>query len=315
MKRALIVGIDEYPEYPLSGCVNDAKSMEQILSKNQDGSPNFHCKLLVAPQDSIKRHDLRENIEELFSNDADMAFFYFAGHGAITDMGGYLVTQDTRSYDEGVAMSDVLTQANKARVREVVIVLDCCFGGGFGQIPAIGTGHAFLREGVSILTASRSYQPAKEDKGRGVFTSLVCEALNGGADDILGNVTVAAVYAYVDQTLGAWDQRPMFKSHVSRLLPLRKCKPEIDPAILRLLPQYFKTPDEEYPLDPSYEPELRPKNKAHEEIFSNFRKYLGVRLLVPVGEEYMYYAAKNSKSCKLTPLGQFYWHLAKKGKL
>jgi hypothetical protein len=29
----------------------------------------------------------------------------------------------------------------------------------------------------------------------------------------------------------------------------------------------------------------------------------------------LYYAAMNTKSCKLTPLGQFHWSLANSGKL
>ena len=35
----------------------------------------------------------------------------------------------------------------------------------------------------------------------------------------------------------------------------------------------------------------------------------------PVGEEHMYYAAMNSKPCKLTLLGTYYWLLVKKGVL
>jgi len=34
-------------------------------------------------------------------------------------------------------------------------------------------------------------------------------------------------------------------------------------------------------------------------------------VLVPVGEDHMYYAAMNSKSCKLTVLGAHYWSLVK----
>ncbi len=44
MNRALIVGVDNYPDSPLDGCVNDAEQMTEVLSKNADGSPNFHCK-------------------------------------------------------------------------------------------------------------------------------------------------------------------------------------------------------------------------------------------------------------------------------
>ena len=87
----------------------------------------------------------------------------------------------------------------------------------------------------------------------GVFTELVCSALDGGAADILGNVSVASVYAYVDQALGAWDQRPLFKSHVSRMLSLRSAKPAIDVAILRRLPEWFARPDAELSLSPRHE--------------------------------------------------------------
>ena len=38
-------------------------------------------------------------------------------------------------------------------------------------------------------------------------------------------------------------------------------------------------------------------------------------LVRPDDEEHMYYAAMNNKSCSLTAKGQFYWHLAKVGKI
>ena len=41
----------------------------------------------------------------------------------------------------------------------------------------------------------------------------------------------------------------------------------------------------------------------------------GVGLIVPVGEEHMYYAVMNSKSCRLTALGAQYWRLAGENKL
>ena len=80
-------------------------------------------------------------------------------------------------------------------------------------------------------------------------------SLDGGAADILGIVKVASLYGFVDQILGAWDQRPVFKANVSRLLPLRRCTPIVEPALIRLLPNYFPTPDHVYDLDSSYEPE------------------------------------------------------------
>ncbi len=322
MRKALIVGIDDYPSAPLSGCVNDANKMEEVLKKHQDGSRNFDCKKLITPDHRITRSSLKKHVEDLFAYQTDVALFYFSGHGTENNLGGYLVTQDARAYDEGLPMQEVLTLANNSKAHEVVIILDCCNSGAFGAIPAINNTLVNLREGISVLTASLADQSSMEENGNGIFTKLIYEALQGGASDVIGSVTVASMYAYADQILGAWDQRPLLKSHVSKLLPLRKCKPQVDPSILRLLPDYFETSDYIYPLDPSYEwdkheagPEYQMRNLEHEAIFKHFQKYRDAHLLVPVGEDHLYYAAIHSKACKLTALGQFYWTLANQGKI
>jgi hypothetical protein len=194
------------------------------------------------------------------------------------------------------------------------MLLDCCHSGALGNLPAIGD-KVLLREGVSILTASRGSQVTVEIAGGGVFTSLVCAALDGGASDVLGKVTIASIYTYVDQLLGAWDQRPLFKALVSKLIPLRTCNPVVPLEILRKLPNHFPSENAEFQLDPSFEPDVPPRHPEHEAIFRNLQRFRDARLLAPVGEEHMFYAAINSKSCKLTPLGKFYWRLAKAGKL
>ena len=50
-------------------------------------------------------------------------------------------------------------------------------------------------------------------------------------------------------------------------------------------------------------------------IFKDLQKLEGVGLVIPVGEEHMYFAAKNSKSCRLTALGYQYWRLANEKKI
>ncbi len=325
MRRALIIGINDYPAAPLQGCVRDAMAVRDLLAKNEDGSPNFDCRLITGPPDDVSRSFLRENLQALFHDEADVALFYFSGHGTANNLGGFLVTRDAKRYDEGVPMQDVLTFANNAsKIREIVVLLDCCFSGAFGQLPAISENTVHLREGLTILTASRSDQVAMELAGAGVFTSLVCGALSGGASDVVGNVTIASLYAYVDQALGAWNQRPLFKSHVSKLTPLRKCRAVVSPEKIRLLPNYFPAPDHEFQLDPSFEPYKQDPAYAHlsaaanasnEEVFRDLQNYRAARLLVPVGEDHMYYAAMNSKACRLTALGKFYWLLANEGKI
>lgn len=314
MRRALIIGIDEYLHSPLRGCVNDANEVARLLKTHEDGSPNFDCQTLTAPPFEINRDILRGKIDDLFRDEADVALLYFSGHGFANEFGGYLVTQDAKRYDEGVSMDDITSRAIKSPAREVVILLDCCFSGALGQIPTLGN-RTVLREGVCLLTASRGSQVSVEVRGQGLFTSLLRAALEGGASDVIGKVTVASVYAYVDQALGAWEQRPLFKALVSQLIPLRNCRPVVPLELLRLLPKYFTTADYEFPLDPSFEPEAEPDHPENEKVFSHLQKYRAARLVVPVGEEHLYFAAINHKSCKLTPLGQFYWSLANTGKL
>lgn len=183
-----------------------------------------------------------------------------------------------------------------------------------------GTPHIYMeyRRGTTILCACGPSEYAAEKNGHGIFTSLMVEALYGGAMNLLGEVTPGSIYSYIDSSLGAWDeQRPLFKANISSFVSLRKNAPPISITDLRKITQIFKSKYEEYPLDPTYEPDKheadnKEENKEHEAIFSILQKYVKLNLVVPVGEEHMYYAAINNKSCKLTAQGQHYWQLVDK---
>ena len=310
MRKALIVGIDDYPTGTLSGCVNDARRIEALLSRHDSGDLNFECLVLTEPKIRVTRPALREYLAGLLTDETEISLFYFSGHGFLDSFGGYLVTQDAESYDEGVAMAELLNFATKSRAREVIVILDCCFSGHLGRFPPVSVDQTILRDGVAVLTACGPEETAVEAGGGGIFTSLLCEGLGGGASDVMGNVTVGSLYGYVDQALGAWDQRPMLKASLCRFTPVRRCHPQVQPEVLRLLTTYFPSPTDELGLDPSYEPTTEPHDPDHELTFAHLQTYRDARLLVSGGGEPLYYAAINSTSCKLTPLGQFYWRLA-----
>jgi hypothetical protein len=315
MRRALIVGINDYPGAQLRGCVNDANAMASVLETHGDGGPNFSTRLLTSPSDAVTRADLRGAIERLFEGDCDICLFYFSGHGLIKSTGGYVVTTDVKKYDEGVSMDDILALANQSKAKEKVILLDCCHSGALGT-PTITGGHvAQLGEGLSVLTASRDSESALEINGKGIFTSLVVDALQGGAADVRGFITPGSVYAYVDQALGPWDQRPIFKTNVTRFTSLRSIAPPVPFDTLRKICTYFPSPQHEYKLDPSYEFTDKSANPVNVATMKDLQKFEGVGLVIPVGEEHMYFAAMNSKSCRLTALGFQYWRLAKEKKL
>lgn len=315
MKKALVIGIDDYPMSPLGGCVNDANSIATLLETNGDGSPNFGVKLQTSPGNNITRSSLREGVERLFEGECDMALLYFSGHGHIKSTGGYLVTTDARKYDEGVSMDDILTIANDSKAKNKVIILDCCHSGALGSPSISGSNIAQLSEGISVLTASRDSEYALESNGAGVFTSLLADALKGGAADLRGNITPGSLYAYVDEALGAWDQRPVFKTNVSSFTSLRNISPKIPFEVMRKIVEYFPSPSDEHRLDPGYEDTSPSPEIGKVKIFKHLQKFQGAGLVIPVGEEYMYFAAMNSRSCRLTALGYQYWRLVNEKKL
>lgn len=315
MRKALVVGINNYPNSPLSGCVNDATSIANLLEFNGDGSPNFAVRLLTCPADLIDRAILRREIEALFAGDPDMAVLFFAGHGYIKSTGGYLVTIDAKKYDEGVSMDEVLALANRSRAKNKVVILDCCHSGAMAAPALAGNGTAQLSEGLSILTASRDFESALEVNGSGVFTSLLADALDGGAADLRGNITPGSLYAYVDEALGAWDQRPIFRTNVTSFARLRQISPKVPFDVMRRITHYFATPESEHRLDPSYEDTNPSADTAKIKIFKDLQKLQSVGLVVPVDAEFMYFAAVNSTSCRLTALGYQYWRLVNEKKL
>lgn len=315
MRRALVIGIDAYPRYLLHGCVNDAQRVSRVLSRHHDQSLNFQCETLVGPPATVSRGIMRRKITDLFKDPADVAFLHFSGHGTVNGLGGDLVTPDYSDYDVGVAMTEVLALANQSEVSEIFITLDCCHSGAFGSVPAVSDDKIILAEGISVITATRSGQEAIEEGGGGVFTSLLVEALEGGAAGLLGEVSAASVYAYIDSAMGAWDQRPLFKANVSRFTHLRKAAPRVELPLLRKLTKYFPLPAEPLPLSPAFEPSVEPHDSAKEAIFRDLLRMRHTGLVEPVDEEHMYYAAIKSKASRLTSLGRYYWRLLNENKL
>lgn len=323
-RKALVVGINKYPNFPLNGCVNDAFEVGRLLETNGDGSPNFEVKYCPDVQ---TKGELLELLNSLFcEGDSDICLFYFSGHGT-DQLAGQIVTPDFSGRDFGVSMSDILSMLNKSKSKNKVVILDCCFSGKFGEVGIIGSKETILGEGVTIMTASNRDQYSMEIPsddgipGNGVFTELLIQGLNGGAADVSGNITPASLYSFVDQSLGAWEQRPLFKTNISKFLPVRKIEPKVPVSVLRRLSEYFENPKSEFNLDPSFEftntPDYeidRIKPYAKNENVRKFQElqlYESVGLIEPVGEEHMYFAAMKSKSCRLTPLGLHYWKLSK----
>lgn len=322
MRKALIVGIDHYEHIgSLKGCVNDAHEVYSALARHSDGTINFpRPKLLLSngPESSVDRSELKEAARELFRDEAEIALFYFSGHGYTEDTGGFLCTSDSSSGDDGLSLVELLTIANNSPATNKIIILDSCHSGA-AAISSSGGSQADIRDGVTILAASTATQYAMEIGGSGVFTSLLVDALQGAAANLIGDITPGSVYAHIDQSLGPWEQRPVFKTNVKMFVSLRRTNAPIPLADLQQLKVIFPAPEHQLQLDPSYEPErsadqekdpgIPDPDPANTAIFKVLQNYVKVNLVRPVGAPHMYHAAMENKSCELTKLGEHYWKL------
>lgn len=316
-RRALLVGVNDYdnlgPDGQLTAAIPDAQRVGELLSINADGAPNYSCHILTSDAERITRATLRKAISELLHGTDDDAIFYFSGHGVVTHAGGLIVTQDAADFDEGISMDELLGFANKASEREITVILDCCMSGKLGDPSMLQTDGAYqrsqLRQGVTILAASRGNEVAVETGEHGLFTGLLIDALQGGAADILGNITLPAVYAFIEGALGPWDQRPIYKTYVSSVGILRRGSPEIDLPSLRQLVDIFPTPQATLQLDPEYEYDEAPDTDK-QRVGELLKRFRDVRLIEPVvAGEQLYWVAMKSGSVRLTPSGRHFWRL------
>jgi len=328
MRKALIVGIDRYDHIStLTGCVTDAHAVKSVLERHADGTVNFVTPRLMTASgagDDLPKNTLKVAVRELFAAEAEIALLYFAGHGYIEDTGGFLCGTDCKTGDDGLSLSELMTLANNSPANNRVVILDSCHSGITGNRPG-DERTAEIKDGMTVLTASTADQYAFEvpGGGSGVFTNLLVDALTGAASNLLGDVTPGAVYAHIDQSLGPWAQRPMFKTNVKTFVSLRKAAAPIALSELRALATHFPKPGYRFDLDPSYEPERSAEQQqdptipspdpAKTTVFAVLQNYVKVNLVRAVDADHMWHAAMQSKSCELTVLGEHYRRLVAGG--
>ena len=331
MKKALFIGIDHYQNLnPLSACVNDTYAMATILAKNSDGSPNFSNRVHTSEKEVVTVALMNSALEDLFKGEADSVLFYFAGHGAIDRKKneGYLCSQDGNSQNWGFSLKELMNLANTAHpnIKSTLILLDCCHAGIAGEINALENQvrGSIIGNGVTILAACHRSEVAVESMGEGRFTKVLMEGLRGAACDVLGKISPASMYSYADQALGAWEQRPVFKSNVHQFTDVLRHESKVSTAVLRRLPTYFQRADHKFQLDPSYEPDRGsesanlinvPVIPGHVQIYREMQICIRHGLLRPIDYTHMWHSAIFSGRVELTPLGAHYWRMAAGNKL
>ena len=269
---AIIIGVDQYedPQFTsLRGASNDAKALADAFVKYADFPPNQT--ILLASDQPQERQPTRSNIlirlanlARLVPNDGLLLFAY-AGHGMERDNQVFLLPSDARASNNvrvlqqtALNVNDIKDWIKEMNVKQVLMLLDACRN---DPTSSRATGPNLMSdnfkkafdfdvrnssiEAFATLYATKVGARAYEysEKKQGYFTWAISEGLRGHAATPSGEVTLASLQKYVQDTvprqvridLGEGvDQRPFaeIKGYRAEELVISKVQPAIPaPAV------------------------------------------------------------------------------------
>jgi hypothetical protein len=221
-RKALIVASDEYEQEGLRNLLApaaDAEALRQVLGDPQIGD------FTVQVVHNEPAHVVSARIEDLFleGRPDDLLLLHFSCHGLKSDSGElFFAARNTRPDRLGstAVSADFVQRCMRAsRSRNVVLLLDCCYGGAFAQgvsirasddvnvLDSFPPGQTGGGRGRVVITASSAMEYAFEgdrlaaDKRSrpSVFTAALVEGLTSGEADLDqdGWISVDELYDYI----------------------------------------------------------------------------------------------------------------------
>ena len=221
-RRALIVANDTYDHASfgqLRAPAADAAALADVLGDPEIGD------FTVAVVHNEPSYEVQTRIEDVFADSQpdDLLLLHFSGHGVKSDTGELFVaarnTRPDRLASTAVSADFIQRCMKTSRARSIVLFLDCCYGGAFGQGVAVraagpvnvmdsfpagrlggGRGRAVISASSAIEYAFEGTELAADERAKpSVFTSAVVEGLRTGeADrDEDGLVSLDELYDYV----------------------------------------------------------------------------------------------------------------------
>lgn len=231
---ALIIGVDTYEKdlTPLSGSVNDAKALRDVLI-NTAGFPVKQVILMTTDstdKDLIpNRGNIIDQLDKLSRqiSDDSLLLFSFSGHGISIGNEAFLIPSDGRIYQNAELMRersiDVLRLKQSiqyTKAKQVLMLLDACrndplksksdianpltnaYKNGFRfdtvnkDIEAFATIYA-----TSVGDRAYEFFDRQTQKYRGFFSYAIEEALKGQAADEKGQITLGNLLKYLESNV------------------------------------------------------------------------------------------------------------------
>ncbi|WP_439377637.1 caspase family protein [Amycolatopsis lexingtonensis] len=216
-RRALIVANGEYDNAGLQRLGSPAADADALAGVLADRTISDFDVRVVRNETA---HVVQAEIEDLCAEGRpdDVLLLHFSCHGLKDDSGGlYFAARNTRPdrlRSTAVPAHFVQQCIRQSRSRSIVLLLDCCYGGAFGQGVAVrasgdanvldsfrgGRGRAVITASNSIEYAFEGARLASDEPARpSVFTSALVEGLRTGeADrDEDGWIALGELYEYL----------------------------------------------------------------------------------------------------------------------
>jgi hypothetical protein len=198
---AIVVGVDDYAENPLTSAVNDAMAFGSALS-SLDLVPAADVRMFTAPvrlgSELATKKNIKDCLWEYYSGArrADRLYFYFAGHGmsvygdvtrSVTR--SVIVPCDVRNLDRDgdnlISVDELVDRFRLVGPAEQLYFIDACRDLPYDRHPDPGTlGWAAVdpiaaRAQAVLYAVSPLGKAISERDGMGVFTTHLIDALHG----------------------------------------------------------------------------------------------------------------------------------------
>jgi uncharacterized caspase-like protein len=215
---ALLIGVGQYGTdlKPLSAPPKDVEAIKEVL-ENWDMGAFDHVEPLIDPTHSKMREKIELWLNERKSD--DLALLYFSGHGVKDERRElFFAAGDTRLINKNqlikataVRAKEVHEHIHSCKAERLVLILDCCFSGAFGNTVGKGDDNSIdLSEmgatGRIVLTSSSAIQSSLEQQDQelstythylvqGIRTGVADQKENEGNED--GWISVDELHQYV----------------------------------------------------------------------------------------------------------------------
>jgi len=229
---ALIVGVNKYEDSEINSlryAVNDAKALYEVLVHPDKGRFAAERVRLLTSDTTDKRlrptkANILQALNEWLARDVekeDTVLVFFSGHGYVHEDRKYLLPIDTDTFyvpAYAIDSREFIEGIDQLKAEKIITLLDSCHSGGVSR-SGKGVGDVLpddfydefekAKGRVTLASCSGDEQSFEwAEKGHGVFTYYLLEALNGAANKQRDQaVTFDEVAEYVQKNVTNWAKK------------------------------------------------------------------------------------------------------------